>query len=133
MNAWDALSDAERAPILAALRAIVDQRAEDDATASVYGRVYGEPRIELYDGTRDAEQLVLHYVFDFWLWCMAQSGSDWNHHHVYQATAEFANGALIGQSATRRRETYVHENDERNYDRDAVFRQVLAEVRRERR
>lgn len=125
--AWDALDEAKRGRVLARLAQASAARALADRDLYASNATL-EPTVEVYGARRDGETLVVDYLFSWWEWCPAQSGSDWNYHCVYRGAA-----TLVGERYKLEQNDveavcrdYVHEYDEKNYDREAV----LAEVRK---
>lgn len=117
---WDALEETERARILAKLQAAATKQAAEvkDLYASNFGQA---PTVQILDCACEGATLRVVYLFDWWEWCAAQSGSDWNYHKVYSGIATFEGGTLRGNEMTERRSNYVHESDEKSYDTaDAV-------------
>jgi hypothetical protein len=57
-----------------------------------------------------------------------RSGSDWSHHCIYRGLATFSGGGLVEDEMERRRQTFVHEHDEKSYCREAAVRDVVAEL-----
>jgi len=120
---WNALDEAEQRRIFATLSQLAAQRAEADR--DTYASNFTDaPRVEIYQSAAARGRLTIRYLFHWWEWCPAQSGSDWNYHCVYCGTATFAGNALDANDIEVVRRDYVHENDEKSYDREAVLSQA---------
>jgi hypothetical protein len=126
---WDALEEHQRAQILAKLTAAAAKKAIE--VKDLYASNFGDPpTIEVIDCAREGTALRIHYLFEWWEWCAAQSGSDWNYHKVYSGSALFDGGALRTNEMTERRSNYVHESSEDSYDRAAEVQAVRDELAR---
>jgi hypothetical protein len=124
---WDALEEAQQRHVLAIISEHAANRAK--AERDLYASNFSDgPKVEVYRCTADGEQLVVDYLFHWWEWCPAQSGSDWNYHCVYRGTASFNGDRLERNDIQQLRRDYVHEYDEKGYDREAVLRAVRAEL-----
>ena len=124
---WDALEESERARILAKLKAAAKRHASSvrDLYAS---NAEPDPNIEIRDCTREGEVLRIVYLFDWWEWCPAQSGSDWNYHKVCTGIATFDGPTLRAHEVTERRSNYVHESSEDSYKAAAEVQAVRDEL-----
>ena len=124
---WDALDEGERVQILAKLQAVATKQAA--AVKDTYASNFGDaPEVAIFDCAREGTALRVVYLFHWWEWCAAQSGSDWNYHKVYSGVATFDGGALRTNEMTERRSDYIHESDEDTYDRSAVVQAVRDEL-----
>ena len=124
---WDALDEAERAGMLAKLTAAATEKARE--VKDTYASNFGEnPTLEIIDCAREGTGLRVDYLFEWWEWCAAQSGSDWNYHKVYSGSALFDDGALRTNEMTERRSNYIHESNEDSYDRSAEMQAVRDEL-----
>ena len=128
LAAWDALEEAQRSRILATVCEHAANRAEADR--DVYASNFTDrPTVEVYRCIGDRGHLTVDYLFHWWEWCPAQSGSDWNYHCVYRGTASFEGDVLDRNDIEQLRRDYVHEHDEKHYDREATLREVRSELR----
>jgi hypothetical protein len=124
---WDALEESERSRILAKLKVAAVQQAA--AVKDMYASNFGnEPTVEILDCAHEGTALRVAYLFHWWEWCPAQSGSDWNYHRVYSGIAMFEGLKLRSNVLTERRKAYVHEYDEKSYDTNATLSEVRAEL-----
>ncbi len=120
---WDALEERERSQILKALKPEADQQAV--VARDLYASNFTDaPKLEIRGCTREGTVLRIVYLFAWWEWCAAQSGSDWNYHKVYSGIAVFDGLKLRSNEMTERRNDYVHEYEEKNYDAAAALQAV---------
>ena len=125
---WDLLEETCRSHILATLIEVATKRARADRDLYSSNTV-NDPTVEIYDCWGSGAHLTVSYLFSWWEWCPAQSGSDWNYHYVYRGTATFEGEVLASSEAVPLRKNYVSEYDEKDYDLEAVLRAVRAELR----
>lgn len=135
--AWSALSASQQRSILSALQNIAGVQGAADKGSDHFSK---EPRVEICAVAANAHRVTLddlvpahltvHYIFDHMIWCMAQSGSDWYWHYVFEGTAVFtaetrrAPTSLTSNAFERRRDLYVHEYDSSTYDPTVARREV---------
>jgi hypothetical protein len=127
LAAWNSLDEAQRERIVA----VLDEHAADRAKLDrdVYASNFSDaPMVEVYRCTGDRERLTVDYLFHWWEWCPAQSGSDWNYHCVYRGTASFTGDTLTHHAAEPLQRDYVHESDEDAYDREAVLNALRSKL-----
>lgn len=125
LEAWNALDEAERNRVIGTISELAAQRAKADRDTYA-SNFTDDPRVEIYGSALDRGRLTVHYLFHWWEWCPAQSGSDWNYHCIYRGTASFSGRALARNDIEVVRRDYVCESDESSYDREAVLREVSA-------
>ena len=124
---WDSLDEAQRTTILATLQRVSNERAEADK--DLYASNFGnDPKVEIRDVTRAGSTVTVVYMFHWWEYCPAQSGSDWNYHKVRSGTAVFEGDKLAANDVVVRVDEYIHEYDEKNYSTDAVLENVRKEI-----
>lgn len=124
---WDSLDEVHRQRILGALNAAAKKRTEDDK--DLYGtNTSNDPKVEILDCAVDGDSITVRYVFDWWLWCPAQSGSDWNYHYIYSGTAAFEGDKLASNKIVEHVRNRVSEYDEKDYDTGAAVDKVRAKV-----
>ena len=124
---WDSLDESQRSSILSTLTAAAVKRCADDK--DLYGS-NGDANItiEILDCSVDGASITVRYMFDWWLWCPAQSGSDWNYHYIYSGTATFTGGKLAGNEIVQHEKIRVSEYDEKDYDTDAEVAKVRKQL-----
>jgi hypothetical protein len=80
--------------IVTALQAIADDHGEAVKWGSGE-RLGKKPIVEIFAAAREGETLVVHFIYDFRIGRWAQSGSDWDEHHIHVGHAGFRGGALV--------------------------------------
>lgn len=124
LAAWFDASEEERAAVHAALLASGRERAEE-RRRRYPSTVECEPTVEVLGAWRAPDRLQATYLLQFKLSYYAQSGSDWDEHHVVVASAAFDASELVGERVIFERTHHVGEHDGATYDLDAS----LAEAR----
>jgi hypothetical protein len=92
--AWQAAGEDERKAIVTALQAIADEQGEAVKWSGI-DRLSKKPVVEVFAAAREAERLVVRFIYDFRIGRWAQSGSDWDEHHIHAGSAIFCDGALV--------------------------------------
>ncbi len=111
---WQGASENKRKPIVAALQAIADGHGEAVKWSGV-DSLSKKPVVEVFAATREGETLVVHFIYDFRIGRWAQSGSDWDEHHIHAGHASFRKGALISHLIAKH-EVYIQERNCDSYD-----------------
>lgn len=124
---WDALAEEQRSRILGKLQSAANARAaaDKDLYASNFGN---DPKVEIRDVAREGDTITVVYMFHWWEWCPAQSGSDWNYHKIRSGTAVFESDKLERNDIVVRLDDYIHEYSEKDYDTDAALEKARKEI-----
>jgi hypothetical protein len=89
IDIWDALAEPQRLQILAVVQATANERARD-VRDTYAGNFTADSAIEIVGvESLDGSVVVVRYLFHWWEYCPAQSGSDWNYDKYWQGTAHF--------------------------------------------
>jgi hypothetical protein len=123
LAAWRQASEIERAAILDALHAIGGARMREQQ-GRYPSAVAREPSIEVLAASRSGDRLEVTYLVHFRLSCFAQSGSDWDDHHVIVACAAFEGRALVAERTISEQVKTIIDRDTDAYDDDATVARV---------
>jgi hypothetical protein len=95
--AWHGASENERKAMAAVLQAIADNRSESVKWSSSE-TLRKKPVVEIFAAARRGEAIDVHFIYDFRIGRWAQSGSDWDEHHIHVGHATFLGGHLVSRT-----------------------------------